>query len=173
MSGTGSRDPRETRTYINGDEMNLGVSVFACFRRRHLDDFAGTTWGRSSTSASRYDLQTIEIWILFTFDHHMTVLAKCRTLHGVGERGACMGLKVVIECDQWGGCGEKDQEADLLKRLLVFIVRHRCEWRWKGKSKCRGDENEKNRSPNAIAVTSFKLRQTACDHTSNATQAEH
>jgi len=92
-----------TRENVDGDEMDLGMSVLSSLGSRHIDDFAG---------AAFYD--------------DMAVFAESRTLHGVGERGACAGP---------------------LEGLVVsLIVRHRCgsglsESTW---GKNRGDERRWN-----------------------------
>ncbi len=49
---------------IDGDEVDLGVTVLASLRGRHVNDLAGTT-----------------------LDHDVSVLAKGRALHGVGGGG--------------------------------------------------------------------------------------
>ena len=53
---------------VNGDEMDLGVSVLASFGSAHLNDFAGAR-----------------------FNHDKAVLAECRALHGIGGGGASIG----------------------------------------------------------------------------------
>jgi len=53
---------------INGDEMDLGVTVLAGLGGRHVDDLAGAA-----------------------LDHDEAVLAQSRALHGVGGRGTGVG----------------------------------------------------------------------------------
>lgn len=53
---------------VDGDEMDLGVTVLSGLRSGHVDDLAGTV-----------------------LDNDVTVLAQSRTLHGVGGRGAGIG----------------------------------------------------------------------------------
>jgi hypothetical protein len=59
---------------VNGNEMDLGVTVLAGLRGTHLNDLAGAR-----------------------FDDHKTVLAESRALHRIGGRGASIGaLKGVL-----------------------------------------------------------------------------
>ena len=53
---------------VEGDEMDLGVTVLAGLGGGHVDNLAGTA-----------------------LDHDETVLSQSRALHGVGERGAGIG----------------------------------------------------------------------------------
>ena len=53
---------------VNGDEMDLGVTVLAGFGGAHFDDLAGAA-----------------------LDDDEAVLAERRALHGVGGRGASIG----------------------------------------------------------------------------------
>lgn len=53
---------------VNGDQVNLGVTVLASLGGRHVDNLAGAA-----------------------LDHNMSVLAKSRALHRVGERRASTG----------------------------------------------------------------------------------
>jgi len=63
---------------VNGDEMDLGVTVLAGLRGAHLDNLAGAA-----------------------LDNDETVLAKCRALHGVSGRGASIsaleGVLMLLE----------------------------------------------------------------------------
>lgn len=53
---------------INGDDVDLGVTVLASLRSGHLDDLAWTT-----------------------LDDNVTTLSQSRTLHGVGGRRTGVG----------------------------------------------------------------------------------
>ena len=53
---------------VNGNEMDLGVTVFAGLRGTHLDDLARAR-----------------------LDDHKTVLTESRALHRIGGRGASIG----------------------------------------------------------------------------------
>ena len=64
---------------VNGNEMDLGVAVFAGLRGRHFDDLAGAV-----------------------LDADETVLPQGGTLHGVGGRGTGIGaLKGVLMLRKW------------------------------------------------------------------------
>lgn len=53
---------------VEGDQMDLGVTVLASLGSRHVDNFAGPV-----------------------LDHNEAVLAQSRALHGVGQRRASIG----------------------------------------------------------------------------------
>lgn len=53
---------------VDGDKVNLGVTVLTSLGSGHVDDLAGAV-----------------------LDHNETVLAQSGTLHGVGGRGASIG----------------------------------------------------------------------------------
>lgn len=60
--------------YVDADQVDFGVAVFAGFGSGHLDYLAGAT-----------------------LEHHEAVLAERRTLHGEGGRGTGVpGLEVCV-----------------------------------------------------------------------------
>ena len=59
---------------VNGDKVDLGVTVLAGLGGRHVDDLARAV-----------------------LDHDETVLPQSRALHGVGERGTGITTGVVLE----------------------------------------------------------------------------
>lgn len=70
---------------VNGNEMDLGVAVFAGLRGRHFDDLAGAV-----------------------LDDDETVLPQGGTLHGIGGRGTGIGaLKGVLMLRIIVGHGDK------------------------------------------------------------------
>ena len=64
---------------VDGDKMDLGVTVLAGLGGAHFNDLAGTA-----------------------FDDHMSVLAQSGTLHRIGGRGASIGrLERVLMLEQF------------------------------------------------------------------------
>ena len=72
MSGRGEILKLLASENIDGDEMDLGVTMLASLRGRHLDNFAGTC-----------------------FDDNETILPQRRALHRVGRRSTSIGA---LEC---------------------------------------------------------------------------
>ena len=76
---------------IDSYEMDLGVAVLPSLGGAHVDNFAGTV-----------------------LDHHMTVLAQSRTLHGKGRGSASIGTVESVLMLQ------KDELAALLRVKVVL-----------------------------------------------------
>lgn len=70
-------------TYINGDEMNLRVSVLAGFGGGHVDDLARAACSTTPTSVM---ISLFPQPIYRTLDDDVPVLTQGRALHGEGER---------------------------------------------------------------------------------------
>jgi hypothetical protein len=84
---------------VDGDEMDLGVTVLAGLRGGHLDDLAGTV-----------------------LDDDETVLPQGRALHGVGGRGAGIGaLEGVLMLQRMSVCLS---DLDAQKRLRCLAGRN-------------------------------------------------
>ena len=79
------------QAYIDGDQVDLGVTVLAGLGGRHVDDLARAAWGGEwvcvvVTRRTRTESETL------TLDDDVAVLAKGRALHGEGVRGPGRGL---------------------------------------------------------------------------------